>query len=350
MSGNEHLLDGLFQEEEQPSSSESGDSDDGIVDTAEMIIRGASSEDRFRNKWISENGLLFYYDSERQKLLLLKNNCYFEYEGNGEFQFTGRVDPVQPTVSDEQNHVSSAASETVEVAELPSIWITSVPRSLLTIRELAESESPSAKRQKTDSFKIPFLSDFFHKYAFDDSFIRHILKLDRLLVSYIILKFNPLKAKPKNAFKNFCDSLNEKFPQPWRWKSFLTIPEEDRADCETKPLRTSLVFGQTTVGTAETGFDFDIISADVPSFSGQFFLLGNDAYVMMNEDGGVTVLVDGIRCVPSEGPVGPLKDGTVVTVRFGKNSSSNELIPDHMFIVELAKTEEELVVRRGGSN
>jgi len=349
MSGNDHLLDDLFQEEEQPSSSESSDSDDGIVEAAEMIIRGASSEEKFRNKWISENGLLFYYDSERQKLLLLKNNCYFEYEGNGEFKFTGRVDPVQSTVSEEQTHGTSAAAETVKDPQLPSIWITSVPRSFLTIRELAESESPSAKRQKTDSFKIPFLSDFFHKYAFDDSFIRHILKLDRLLVSYIIPKFNPLKAKSKNAFTNFCDSLNSKFPQPWRWKSLLSIPEEDRADCETQPLRTELVFGPI-VGTSETGFDFDIIPAGESFFSGKFFFLGNDAYVMMNEDGGVTVLVDGVRCIPSEGPVGPLKDGTVVTVRLGKNSSSNELIPDHLFIFELAKSEEELVARRGRLN
>ena len=338
---NEHLLDGLFQDEQasEPSSASSDDGEDAIVETAEMIIRSAKLDEKFCDKWISENGLLFYFDSKRQKLILLKNNCYFDYEGDGEFQFTGRVD--SQIQSDSANDHTADQADT---SDLPCVWVTSVPRSFLTIRhEGPVSDSPSSKRQRTEpNYKIKFLDEFFHKYVFDESFIRHILKLDRLLVSYIVPRFNPMKAKPKNAFSNFCDSLISKFPQPWRWKSLLAIPEEDRVDCDCKPLRSTLFFG------TNSDLDFELFS-DSPEekFSAQFFFLGNDVYVMMNEEQiPVTVLVDGVRCTAGEGPVGPLKDGSVLTVSLANKPSTSELVPDHMFIVELAKTEQELVARR----
>ena len=356
MSGNENLLDGLFREEEEADkdasdsySSSSSSEDDGVVEAAEKLVALAQNDVQIQDKWIMENGHCFFYDSHRSKLLLFRNNCYFEYEGDGEFHFAGRPadDLTTPHLPEEADPVTPHIPPTNPA----SFWITSIPKSFLTIRydtgDFSEkSSSPSSKRQKRP-YKISAFEEFLHKYNFDDSFVRHILKMDRFLVSYIIPRFNPVKAKPKNAFSNFCDSLITKFPQPWRWKAMVAIPEEERAaeGCETKPLRDIINFGSFSEKN-----DFEIAPQNF-SFSAQFFFLGTDVYVMMNQDNsGVRVLVDGVRCLASEGPLGPLKDGSVVAIYFdGPDNSSRqsaELVPDHLFVVECADSEAALVSRR----
>ena len=310
MSGNEHLLDDLFIEDERESdvSSESSSSDD-LVDWAERLIASAQSDTSVANKWLTnEKGLSIFYDSNRKKLILLKNNLYFDYEGNGEFQFTGARPIDGGDVSE------SITDESFE--SLPIVWITSIPRSFLT---LDESEH---------------LSSFFQKFNFEDSFVRHILKLDKLLVSYIIDRFDPQKAKPRNAFINYCDSLNSKFPQPWRRKSFLAIPEN--GECETKELRGVLNFGK----------DDDLgVEIEHAGFSGgQFFFLGSDPYVGIERDSDeVKVLVDGVRCLARDGPIGPLRDGSVVSI---SSSTATEYVPDHLFLIEIAQSQSELIDRR----
>jgi len=77
-------------------------------------------------------------------------------------------------------------------------------------------------------------------------------------------------------------------------------------------------------------------------YEGQIFFLGSDVYVLMNIDSppSVSVLVDGVRALSIEGPIGPLRDGFVITI------SSGGLLPDHVFVVEMADSEDDLLVRR----
>ena len=181
---NEHLLDDLFEDKSSDHDSQSSD-DDQLVEWADTVLASAQSNNSFRDRWLTnEKKLSLYYDSSREKLILYKNNCYFDYEGNGEFQFTGATrDMVELTTS-------MTESPLMDSSPPPVVWITSIPRTFLTL------QPP----------QIENLSPFFLKYNFEETFVRHICKLDRVLVSYIVSRFDPQRSKPRNAFSNYCDS------------------------------------------------------------------------------------------------------------------------------------------------
>ena len=133
------LLEGLFRDLEahsdRSSSEDATDDDNGLVEFADSLMSGSTRHPT--NEWIpGPGGNFFFHDTGKSKLLLLRDHCYFEYEGEGEFQFIGRVADRSVPEPDRDR---------------PHIWLTSVPGTVLSMEstgaEEAEDDVPQ-KRQR----------------------------------------------------------------------------------------------------------------------------------------------------------------------------------------------------------
>jgi hypothetical protein len=351
------LLDGLFRDsdERSSSSSSSNDEDDELVEIAEKILTGDFS----KNQWIpARRGNLFFHDTNNSKLILLRKGMYFEYQGDGEFQCIGNVHsrPVEDTqavVETNKNDIQETPRNPV-----PAVWLTSVPGSTLAISppQTADEEQGATKRQRmkdsdllsSAEARVPGFTEFAKKWSLPESTIRHVFKYnDRSLLLYVMRRFNPTKAKAKNAFLNFCDSLVSKFPQIWRSKSLIEMNLFEEADAVELYKMGCFRPEGILFSCDDSSIDGSILLDGVgdSDISGNFFFLNDDLYVLMNrDDKDVTVLVDGTRALTIEGPVGPLRDGSVIT--FSRDKSGG---PDHLILVEMSANEMDLLNRRTGS-
>ena len=363
MTENPELLEGLFRDNQDGSSeahsdrsSIQDDKDDDIVEFAYALMSGSTRHPT--NEWIpAPGGNYFFHDTGKSKLLLLRDNCYFEYEGDGEFQFIGRVADRSMSEPDRESFPQNCQH----------IWLTSVPGTVLSMETTGAEEGEDRddvpqkrlriagpKDEPRNSIsdlilraenRVPGFSDFVSKWNFPEQTIRHFLKFDRLLIAYIMRRFNPTKAKAKNAIIGFCDSLIGKYPQIWRWKSVIELEwMEEEANVEIRKLTDGQEDRVSFCSPDVQMEDAIILDKNFEKISGEIIFLGQDAYVMMTvDDPSVTVLVDGIRALSVEGPVGPLRDGSVIAFSKKENKSG---IPNHLILVEIATEEIVLVNRR----
>ena len=288
---NPSLLDDLFDDQAsspktaiiiEPTSPSSSSGDD-YEEMAEKIISTSS----MHAKWIPHGETKFFYNSK--ELILLKNNCYFKYQGDGVFQFLKPAELNGDPVMTEISHTS--------IEPMGPLVVTKLVRSEL---ELVRPESKSTNFQELLN-SIPAINSFFQKWNLqkEESICRHFIKLDSLLVSYIIERFNPQKSKPKNALQKFIDTLT-KHPQRWRPTSIR-----------------------------ETGFGELIqLSKDDELVPGVKVVILGQSYYVLVQSSEVTVLMDGIRIIPSDGP-SELVDGSVISI----SNVKDFIIPDFMFVV-----------------
>lgn len=332
-------LDDLFQ-----SSGESSDSaDDTPETTADMILRAASSG-MVSDRWISDKNRHFFYDSKARRLIChTEGGKYLEYRGEG--RYVPMEDPTVRSSINEQIQ-EPAATECAEKKEKLICWITTVPSDCL---DVFTDDLRSAKRQKVsdqdagapklsfqeliESAKIPDLKSFLEKWDLltEEPTVRHFLKLDKQLVQYIIRRFNPIKAKPKNALLKFEESL---LKHPQKWRIFGAIEEGllDSGSCETVPVNDFLrIKGPSDQSEDETGcteLEQECCNLCVRQVDSDFFLF--------NLDPELPVQLDGMRILPIDGPVGPLMDGSVIAIpRPGRMHN----LPGTLLLVELGSVE-----------
>lgn len=336
--GNPDLLEGIFRDEDESESSDS----ETPESTSDMILRATSTltdASAFSNKWIRDGEKNFFFDSQTRRLICHNpNGSYMQYLGSGRF-----VAIDDPTAPPKEAPILEEQTMPVEVAPvaLQQCWMTSVRRESLEV--IDKSNAP--KRQRTEQ-SVPSLSfddlleqadtridgfkTFINKWNLsnEEQTVRHFLKSDLLLVSYIVKRFNPTKALPKNALLKFTDSLSQ-FPQKWRIFSLIESGIVDSGEAETSIVPDSGL--AVTSGTTSHGEDNVIELEETSEMRFQIVKMESDFYVI-NQSAGI-VHVDGIRCTPSDGPVGPLVDGSVVVT------------PEHMLVVEIGEPEY-LVKRR----
>jgi hypothetical protein len=307
--GNPDLLDGIFDEDavnrfEPPDADDASSTSTADYEgVAELILRGKT---QFANKWIREGEGMFFYDSSIDKLLLVKNKCYFEYQGGGEFQF---LRPANTTTAEEDMPIPRENRTCIFLAGFESSDL-----QIRSNKRVREEEEPKAAdtsltamiTQIENQTGIYMLSNFLKSWNLlsEESTVRYFLKsVDLPMLRFVLDKFAPEKAKPKNALPKFVQSLS-KFPQRWRVK------------------------------TTEFETRMKDVSDDLPwtNESGVSIVrLGDDYYAMLESGGDKTVFVDGIRLNSADGPVGPLQTGSVIAISNVKEFS----VPDSMLVVKI---------------
>ena len=324
--GNPNLLEGIFGDDDEASPS-SYESDDSPESTADMILRATKilgSKSGFLNKWVAgENGRYFFYNEANRKLITFSpDGRYSEYIGDGKYlAFSEDEIPPQanpPAVVDDAGPVEC--------------WITVIPKEeLLTVdkeaylcakrqraAEDSASSAPAIPYQELLKI-IPNLLEFSEKWGLEEQSIRHLVKYDKIIVQYILKSFNPTKAKPKNALLAYLEALT-RYPQKWR--IYATLEKEDFEDT----LATiNIDASRRFVGeNSEDG----IVLEGVTECDFQISKIGSDYYVICTGS-STKVLVDGILATPADGPVGPLREGSIVVVP----STTSE--KEYMLLVEV---------------
>ena len=357
--GNPNLLDGIFREEDESRSSES-EADESTPDMILRAVKTLGDKSGFVNKWIADGTKQFYYSGG--KLVCYHDGKYSQYIGDGRYlPMDGSVGDDTVVVDQQVDRVAvekaESATQEDKVSSSPGVcWVTAIPRESLTI----VCRSTAAKRQRTDEsgavtssatvpvsdlleeaeLTVPGISEFFSKWSLgsEESIVRHFMKLDRLLAVYIMKRFNPVKAKPKNALQGFIEHLSGKYPQKWRIPALVGSGLVDSEECSTVSVdETGLVLTSVDTDVDSETRKFELEGCDACNF--QIIVLGGDFYVLNRRDGGDTVVVDGMRATAADGPVGPLRDGSVISV--GNTGS----IPNQLLVVEIG-AETDLHARR----
>lgn len=312
--GNPNLLEGIFRDDDQASSS-AYESDDSPESTADMILRATKilgSKSGFFNKWVvAENGRYFFYNEANRKLISFSpDGRYSEYIGDGKYL---------PVREDELSAVSqppqAGSAAVVDDAAPVECWITLIPKEELVTVDKEAYLSTKRQRVSEDSSSsapvipyqellkiIPNLLEFSEKWGLEEQSIRHLVKYDKIMVQYILESFNPTKAKPKNALLAYLEALN-RYPQKWRIYAMLA-----KEDFEDTFSTINIDDSKRFVGeNSEDG----IVLEGVTECDFQISKIGNDYYVICTGS-STKVLVDGILATPADGPVGPLREGSVL--------------------------------------
>ncbi|EER12383.1 hypothetical protein Pmar_PMAR001182 [Perkinsus marinus ATCC 50983] len=387
-------IDAEFKSSSSSDSSESESEDDQSPEsTPEMLMRaaavGGELAGQMTNKWISDNqtGLKYCYSGSEKKMYMWnpQSQSMYQWKGRGSIKFLWQAD---------QGSAGQGQSEAVETAPAASaedrvgepekvLWITYIPSSYLwgedsrrdtpspeesvtsDTQGAAETEEsdygsvtePKHKKAKTaaddasmlmkcDS-RVPGFKDFAKRWAIDVNILRHFAKHDGMLIRHVIESFKPIKAKAKNALQKYLQGLM-KYPQKWRivaaCRQAVLIEEAEGETRELLPPRSVLV-GSAEEDLAQTS-DESVTRLVIPAGSGQYvspehfriFPLGDDFYVQdLGSNYGITV--DGLRYRSADGPIGPLKDGSIVSIGGGSQHQPP------LFLCEFA-TAEELRKRR----
>ena len=344
MSGeNPDLLEGIFREDDESGSSDSEQPES----TADLILRATSTlgpgAASFTNKWIRDGDRNFFFDSSSNRLIChTAEGTYMQYLGGGRY-----VSIEDPTRGSSLSG-NAATKESEENKESPSetkcCWVTTIAKSTIELfHRSKESKRQRVERgeaqQPTLSFddllaeageNVAGFTEFVEKWGLgtEESALRHFLKLDKLLVSYIVKRFNPQKALPKNALIKFTDSLS-KYPQKWRVYALIESGLTDSGEADTTPV------GDDGLKFVSSGTDSEDESAigleESEDLKFQIMKLGADFFIL--NESPTNIFVDGMRCTPIDGPTGPLLDGSIIAT------------PQYLLVIEVASTDE-LVKRR----
>jgi len=318
--GNPELLEDIFNEDSDEESVEEEETES----TADLILRAAKTlgeKSGFLDKWIQDREKQYFYSSQSGKLICCTAGKYLEYTG------VGRYVPYTSDGTSAEVEPATVQSETIMEIGTKTCWVTEIPQSVLTLydrsakRFKGESEASVAAMSLQDFLesaesRIQGVSDFAAKWGLEESLMRHLIKLDRLLVGYIVQHFSPVKAKAKNALQGMIDSLL-KYPQKWRVHA---LKEQGLlGECATRHVQDSkpLLFSSDASSADAHAFTLDTVVRD---FGFEIFNIGRDFFLINSR---VAVSVDGMRVLPFDGPVS-LFDGSVVA-----------LSPYHLLLVEI---------------
>lgn len=337
---NPSLLDGIFNE----SASSGSDAEGEEESTADLILRAAKTigeSSGFLNKWIRDGDKQFYFSTEAGKLICYSSlGSYLEYLGDGRYvPYSRSAELAENVVQPKPVCEDSKESENKKcwITELPSALLQTIDRSSHDVTKKLKNDSGEPTVGPSLSFSdlleaaeetIPGIAKFSQKWGIEEPSIRHLLKFDRILVSYILKHFSPIKAKSKNALQGMIESLM-KYPQKWR---IYSLREENIVDeCSTRHVGESATLKIcANEDAADTDPNVFLLDMHDEECIFEVFQVGNE-YMLVNS--GRPLLVDGMRVVLLDGPV-PLVDGSVISVN-----------PYHILLVEIG-TLEYLVSRR----
>jgi hypothetical protein len=336
-------LDGLFRDDESSSSSSEAEQES----VADMILRavqtlnGASG---FENRWIADQDRHFFYNSVTRKLIChTHERKYLEYRGEG--RYIPIPDPTTAVV--EKSEISVSEGKKNENDHV--CWVTVIPHDHLVVvdqdlldtkRKLVDNEPSSQPkisfRELIENVKIPNFKSFLEKWELmsEEPSVRHLLKLDKQLIQYIVRGFNPLRAKPKNALLKYQESLL-KHPQKWRIYSVVEEGLIDSGECETTVMGEGMT--ELLIGTEEVqegpGIELDNLAVECNAFISK---LPDDEYYITNYSNESPVFLDGMRMLGNDGPC-PLRDGSVVSI---PHKDGRQTLPGCLLLVEIGKPEE----------
>ena len=344
-------FEALFKEGSESSS----DADSEVPEsTADMILRAVSTLEKsgFENRWIADKDRHFFYDSNSRRLVChTSDGKYLEYMGGGRYVPTADPTLVQETQQEEKS------DEVVPVNSENVCWVTVVPHEQL---EVLDSSLTGSKRQRTESDQQPKFTfneiienttisgfkEFLEKWELlsEESSVRHLVKLDRQVIQYIMRRFNPLRAKPKNALLKFSESLL-KHPQKWRIYSVIEEGYSDTGECETTRLPQDGQVRFLTLNEFSKSDDEFLVELDDQQVSECDFSITKmgSEFFGNNNLSGHNIFVDGMRVLPADSPYGPLSDGSVVSVPHKDSRTST--IPGYLLLIEIGKPED-LFARR----
>jgi hypothetical protein len=236
-------------------------------------------------------------------------------------------------------------------------WITTIPSEHLEVMDSGANLTEKKQRTEEGPIGVPKLTfadivggtsihgfkEFLEKWDLlsEESSVRHLIKLDKQLIQYLMRRFNPIKAKPKNALLKFSESLL-KHPQKWRIVAAVQDGLIDSGSgCETAVVGED-VFTISGRSDDASCLELEEESAEcrlvIERMASEFFLL--------NLDSQHPVFLDGMRVMPADGHVGPLLDGSVITVPNAHASRST--IPATLLLVEIGAAEDLLARRQSG--
>ena len=331
--GNPDLLEGIFREESDGSESETESDNESMADLILRAARTLGKKSGFLNKWIQDADKQFYFSQETGKLICYSvTGKYLEYLGGGRYVPYGETESGEKVFFQAETIADSASQKTCWVTEMPPSILRTIDRSGERKRVKLDPDSSvsSASMSVSDlleaaQLRVEGISEFSGKWSLEEPSLRHLFKMDRLMVSYIVKHFSPVKAKARNALHGMIESLSS-FPQKWRIHSLKEenlleeCPTRHVADAGSLRVQTEESVDEHLNGSfileanddADTTFTFDILNIE-----NDFFLLNS----------GNGLLVDGMRVVPSDGPV-PLTDGSIISLH-----------PYHMLLVEVGVPE-----------
>ncbi|KAF4668617.1 hypothetical protein FOZ61_006083 [Perkinsus olseni] len=371
-------IDAEFKSSSSSDGSESEGEDDGRPEsTPEMLMRavavGGELAKQMTDKWVSDNqtGLKYCYSGSEKKLFMWnpRSQSMYHWKGRGSMDFMWQANQS----SQEQYQQQGRAQPQAAVGEAPKssddaeqadheekvLWMTYIPSSYLWGKDPQKNmDSPEDSAEENDAAgddeesepssatepkhkkarmaadnasmlakcdaRVPGFKDFAKRWAIDVNIMRHFAKHDGMLIRHVIDSFKPTKAKAKNALQKYLQGLT-KFPQKWRivaaCKQAVLLEEAEGETRELVPPRS------VVVGSAEEDLrgpsDESVTRLVLPPDAGyvspehfRIFPLGDDFYVQdLGSDYGITV--DGLRYRSTDGPIGPLKDGSIVSIGGG---------------------------------
>lgn len=354
-------LDGLFKKDHQDGKNEgqssSSDSETTLETVADMILRAVSTlaNSGFENKWIADGNRYFFFDSNSKRLLChTRDGRYMHYLGNG--RYVPIEDPTggRSSINEEITSVEVTPEQLNPDIKESVCWITTIPSDHLEVMDSGTIVTEKKHRTEEGPVGVPKLTfseivektsihgfkEFLEKWDLlsEESSVRHLIKLDKQLIQYLMRRFNPIKAKPKNALLKFSESLL-KHPQKWRIVAAVQDGLIDSGSgCETAVVCEE-IFTISGQSDERSCLELEEESAEcrlvIERIASEFFLL--------NQDSQHPVFLDGMRVVPADGHVGPLLDGSVVTVPNAHAPRSN--IPATLLLIEIGAAED-LLARR----
>ena len=336
--------------------SSSSDSESDVPEsTADMILRAVGMKSGFENKWISDENRHFFYDSNSRRLICrTSEGKLLQYLGSG--RYIPIDDPTNPNDAPEEGE--SLGEPSLE-SDGNVCWVTVVPVDQL---EVMGPSCSSSKRQKAseeatagvpkfslneivENTTLPDFKCFLEKWDLlsEESSVRHLVKLDRQLIQYIMRRFNPLRAKPRNALFKFSESLL-KHPQKWRIVSVIQEGLLESGDCETTPLPVDdgVLRIVTSRPRDEEGAVIELDPESVAPCEITMSRIGNDFYIS-NASSIDAVFVDGMRDLREDSPYGPLRNGSVIGVP--RKDARSQTTFGALLLIEIG-TPEDLVARR----
>lgn len=361
MAGNP--LEGLFKGDDRDSEdeSQSSSSDAETTETvADMILRAVSTltDSGFENKWIADGSRHFFYDSNSKRLLChTVDGKYMHYMGNGRYEPIEDPTGSRSSLKEQMPEQAAEPEQSHHEVKESVCWITTIPSVHLEVMD--EVTSSGGKKQRTEvedsgvpklSFSevvegttIPGFKEFLEKWDLlsEEASVRHLVKLDKQLIQYLMRRFNPIKAKPKNALLKFSESL---LKHPQKWRIIAAVQEgliDSGSGCETA------IVGDTVFTVSGRSDSADEVSSLELEDEGAKCAIAIERigteFFLVNQDRQHPVYLDGMRVVPADGHVGPLVDGSVIAVP--NAISVRSTIPATLLLVEIGPAED-LITRR----
>ena len=301
--GDPTLLSDLFD-----SDAESETVEESVADMIVRVAAGPHSE-CVTDKWITDDsGSQFYFSSETKKLICYTvEGVYLDYMGSGVYTERAIVqvdDACVDTACVSDTCVEKTFVDDTSVDktcdETSFVENTCVDKPCVHVWRFSREElsffGTKRKRFETEDFDT-----FIEKYKFDESFGKYLKKFDCQLIQYVMERFNPTKAKAKNAIQKYIESLLK--DQKWRFVNH-TLDEAVFSKNET----------------------FELIDGL------EILRVESDWFAQIR---GKICLVNGIRLSPECGPFGPLTEYSIITL----GTTKDDMVPDEMFLIKIGMHE-----------